>query len=200
MEQYGSLPDDPNSQPVIILNFSGVEIDAVRRQIAAAEAEQAALAAELAKAESVVSAIKRKMHNLALKVFHARRTLAGRARGDLPTGDISSDLDAVAVAIAGGEVRRINGCAVEIADNTGRTWRITFSAEADVFVLDPEYTSIPPEQAIGATVLGTCWDDSWLIEAQQPAARDDCDSDDFDRCCSFHIRLFGDPVRVEELR
>ncbi|MBX0330096.1 hypothetical protein K2Z83_20725 [Oscillochloris sp. ZM17-4] len=171
-------------------NFSGVDSDEVRRQMAAAEAEQATLTAQLEAAEATVDAIKRKIHDASLLIFHAKRALAGRALGDLPTGDISADLDAVAVAIEGGQVLRIDGCAVEIADLEGRIWRITFSEDADAFWADNTgYDRISDDQVGGgeAVVIDAIWDDTWLIEATLN-----------DR--PIHIRMPGDPVRVEELR
>lgn len=169
-------------------NFSGVNSDDVLRQVQEDERAYADLTTALNQAEGIVATIREKLHQIARRMFLARRALAGRATGDHPDGDRASDLDAVDAAMTGGTILTVTADAttghgtVVIADPQNCNWHITFSADVAVYRCD-SYELIPNDDVMGATVLSALWDDTWLIEAR----KDERD---------FHIRMSGDPIRV----
>jgi hypothetical protein len=172
-------------------SFTDTPDEEVARQLAAARQEQRELSAALAVAERSVSAIRQRLHATALTLARGTRVLSARDAGGNPAGDILADLSRLADRISGGAIRSLTTDdqgrgSVEVVDRDGRTWRVTFTGPAEAFRADAGYELAADEAAIGATVSDALWDESWLISASQ-GDRD------------IHIRLSGDPIRVEEV-
>lgn len=104
--------------------------------------------------------------------------------------DDKRDLDTLAARIEGASLQQIENTAdghgrATIADATGRRWRVTFDGGVDAYWL-PDYRLIPDEQVADAEIADALWDDQWLIAARLRGA-------------DIHVRLFGEPVSVEEI-
>jgi hypothetical protein len=104
--------------------------------------------------------------------------------------DYEHDLNTLAARIEGASLLQIENTAdghgrAAITDRTGRRWRVTFDGGVDAYWL-PDYRLIPEEQVAGAEIADVLWDDQWLIAARLRGA-------------DIHVRLFGEPVSVEEI-
>ena len=187
--------------PVITRSYRGTSSDEVRGIIEAAKATQQAMSTELAAAYAAFEAVQARMREAHANATHGESVIAWRERYGLTDGDILMDMDDLMTRInAGGATIlsiRNDGDGegaehgpghVTMIDHECRIWHATFTDGVAAFwPVNDEALDDAEAQVVGSTITGVGWDDQWLTEGFLPSGAE------------LHIRLFGEPMSVEEV-